>query len=81
MTPDERYLNDPTFKSVVDMLQGLIMQYELTPSEIRLAAMMAAIRAEERTVRRFVVPASPELHDLLHELHIKIKQEQKNEIY
>jgi hypothetical protein len=46
MTPDERYLNDPTFKSVVDMLQGLIMQYELTPSEIRLAAMMAAIRAE-----------------------------------
>jgi hypothetical protein len=52
MTPDERYLSviyavdDPTFKSVVDMLQGLIMQYELTPSEIRLAAMMAAIRAE-----------------------------------
>jgi hypothetical protein len=43
-----RYLNDPAFRHVVDCLQAMILNLELTPSEIREAAMYACCRIEMR---------------------------------
>lgn len=50
-TPQERYLNDPVFNRVVNMLRGLIRDAQLTPSEIREAAMLACIHHEMEATR------------------------------
>jgi hypothetical protein len=44
----ERYQNDATFHAAVDMLQSLILDLQLSPSEIREAAMFACYRVEMR---------------------------------
>jgi hypothetical protein len=62
--PEHRYANDPTYKAVVDSLEALIHRAELTPGEIREAAMYACIRYELRNMsamRRFVVKAGAPL--------------------
>lgn len=41
-----RYNNDPMVKALVDSLVSAIMNLQLTPSEIRECAMLAAIRYE-----------------------------------
>jgi hypothetical protein len=46
MTVEERYLNDSEFHNLVDLLETMIRRYQFTPSEIREAAMFAAIRYE-----------------------------------
>jgi hypothetical protein len=43
-----RYLNDPVFHHVVEFLRALLGQAQLTPSEVREAAMLACIIEEER---------------------------------
>lgn len=45
---DRRYENDPSFRAMVDTLQGVIISLELSPSEIRAAAVYAAYRVEVR---------------------------------
>lgn len=42
-----RYNNDPMVKALVDSLVSAIMNLQLTPSEIRECAMLAAIRYEQ----------------------------------
>lgn len=44
----ERYENDPVFHRYVDMMRMAIQELHLTPSELREAAMLAAIIEEER---------------------------------
>lgn len=68
---DERYRNDNMFRTLVDMLQGLIMKLEMSPSEIREAAMYACYRQElmnpkplrfefdPRNARSFFAPGDP----------------------
>ena len=51
LTPQQRYLSDPTFNRVVNYFEKLIHEAQLTPSEIREAAMLACIHYEEKTVR------------------------------
>lgn len=46
LTPEYRYANDQMFRSVVDVLVGLIESNQLTPVEIREAANHAAYRHE-----------------------------------
>ncbi len=46
--PRERYLRDPHFAAMVDMMVKHIMACDYTPTEIREAAMLAAIIYEER---------------------------------
>lgn len=43
----ERYLNDAHFHGYVDMMRKAIVDLHLTPSELREAAMLAALIEEE----------------------------------
>jgi hypothetical protein len=43
-----RYMHDPLIKALVDSLEHHIHALQLTPSEIRECAMLAAIRYEQR---------------------------------
>lgn len=45
-TLEDRYQNDPAFRHVVDSLQAIILGLELSPGEVREAAMFAAFRVE-----------------------------------
>ena len=45
---EDRYLNDPVFHNLVKTMESAIEKLELTPSEIRAAAMLAALRVEAR---------------------------------
>lgn len=53
----ERYENDATFRSVVDALERLVTEVQLTPSEVREAAMFACIRIEERRMPLYIAEA------------------------
>lgn len=52
---DERYENDQTFRQVVDLLQSVLLQNMLAPSELRTAATYAAIRYEMLNCRQHYV--------------------------
>lgn len=57
------YLNDPTFRAVVDCMVGWIRDMQVTPAEARTAAMLACIIVEEtRTVPPLVWPLARD-HD------------------
>lgn len=45
--PWSAYSNDPSFRRLVDALLGLISAADFTPSEIRQAAICAAIKWEQ----------------------------------
>jgi hypothetical protein len=46
MDAEDRYFHDPTFHALVDSMVDAIINLRLTPSELRDAAMYAAIRFE-----------------------------------
>jgi hypothetical protein len=48
MTPDERYHRDVQFKQLVDIMINAIRQAQFTPTELREAAILAAIKYEQR---------------------------------
>ena len=54
MTNDtrHRYLNDPIFHNMVNVLRNAIRELMLTPSEVREAAMLACVIEEERKPTR-----------------------------
>ena len=58
-TPNEKYVNDPSYRQLVDMLTALIHKAEFTPSEIREACMLACILHEQR-MRPVVISAEAE---------------------
>lgn len=45
---DARYHNDPVFHAVVDSMQKILIDLQLTPGELRDAAMYAAYLVEMR---------------------------------
>lgn len=47
----ERYQRDPTFHALVDAMYAQIAAAQVTPTEVREAAMMAQILWEEKNVR------------------------------
>lgn len=51
LTPEERYQNDPAFHMLVDWLERAIHQAQYTPSELRDAALLAAVHYEYRQTR------------------------------
>lgn len=51
MSKEERYLNDPMFHALVDMMLKAIVCGDFTPTEIREAAMLAQIKYEYTHVR------------------------------
>lgn len=50
VTPEQRFRRDPTFYHVVRSLENLVERCELTPSEIREAAVLACTRHEQRRI-------------------------------
>ena len=45
---DDRYRNDPAFHAMVDTMRAVIENMQLTPSEVREAAMYACYQTEMR---------------------------------
>lgn len=45
---EDRYLHDNTFRAVVDTLRAVVERLELTPSEVREAAVFACVLSETR---------------------------------
>ena len=52
LTPEERYRRDPMFRVLVDLLEHHIHMTNYTPTELREAAILAAIRYESTNIRR-----------------------------
>ncbi len=50
-TPDARYREDVKFRQLVDMMEAHLHSADFTPSEMREAAILAAINYERRRVR------------------------------
>lgn len=51
---DEQFLKDPMFATLVRTLEHLIYSMELTPFEVRQAAMYAAMRVEQTRVKPLI---------------------------
>jgi len=53
---DERYQTDPMFKQVVDCIAAWVLEYKITPTEAREAAMLACIKVENtRPTKPFLI--------------------------
>lgn len=55
-SPRERYMHDPQFATLVDMMCAYIHQCHYTPSEMREAVILASIIYEEQTIKTFQIP-------------------------
>ncbi len=51
MTAKERYMSDPTFHAIVDMLRQELRRSQFTPTELREAVILAATIHESETVQ------------------------------
>lgn len=54
----DRYDRDPVFHAMVNALEDMIEKLEMTPTEVREAAMYAVIRFEYRHLRN-ILPYNP----------------------
>ena len=54
-SPKEKYMNDPEYHQLVNMLESFIERARFTPSELREAAVLASINYEMRHVRDFAI--------------------------
>lgn len=54
-TVEARYQRDPHFHALVDSMYHAIVKLQLTPTEIREAAMLASIKAEVHHPRPFIL--------------------------
>lgn len=52
---EERCQRDPMFRGMVDLLESQIERLNLTPLEVREAAMFACVRFEMRHTKQFIV--------------------------
>lgn len=50
-TTKDKYINDPEFYRLVDIIGGLIREHKFTPSELREACICAAIRYEQEQLQ------------------------------
>lgn len=51
LTPNEAYQYDSTFRRVVDLMCAYLSEYEITPAELRQAAILAATMHEARHIK------------------------------
>lgn len=50
-TPEHRYVRDPLFRQLVDMMHECIRRCQYSPTEMREAAILACIHHDRITVR------------------------------
>lgn len=50
-TPKDKYMSDPEYNNLVNMLESLIERAHFTPSELREACILASINYEMRHIR------------------------------
>ena len=55
MLADERYLKDPVFAQLVEMIYIACVRGQFTPTEVREAATMAQIKYEMQNPRPIVI--------------------------
>ena len=55
-TVGNRYDRDPQFRTLVDMLEHLIDNAKMTPTEVREAAILATIHYEQRRIKSYIIP-------------------------
>jgi len=51
MSPRDKYMNDPEYNHLVQILEQMIEQARFTPSELREACVLASINYEMRHIR------------------------------
>lgn len=68
-TPRDRYNNDVAYRRVVDTMTHMLLTAQITPSEMREAAVLASINHESMTIRRYHIDLTPDLHRRLDEMH------------
>jgi hypothetical protein len=67
-TPREKYMNDPEYHHLVDMLESFVERAQFTPSELREACVLACINYEMRHVRQYTIdPRTEEAFRVLDE--------------
>lgn len=52
MLAEERYRDDPVFRNLVEMIYRAIVEKQYTATEVREAAMLAAIKYEQSYIRQ-----------------------------
>ena len=53
-TPEQKYMYDPDYHMLVDLLESFIYRNQYTPSEMREAAMFACIKYEMNQPKRTI---------------------------
>ena len=67
-TPRDKYINDPEYHHLVNMLESFIERSQFTPSELREACVLACINYEMRHVRSMTIdPRAEEAFRILDE--------------
>lgn len=51
MSPRDKYMNDPEYRQLVDLLEQFVERAQFSPSEMREAVILASINYEMRNVR------------------------------
>ncbi len=54
-SPREKYMNDPDYHRLVDMLEQFVERAQFSPSELREASVLACINYEMRHVREITI--------------------------
>ena len=65
-TPKDKYMNDPEYHALVNMLESFIHQARFTPSELREASILASINYEMQNIREMQI--DPRTQEALHTL-------------
>lgn len=74
-TPRDKYLHDPEYRRLVDVLEDFIEQARFTPSEMREAVILACINYEMKHVRQATFdPRTMEAFRILDEFTTKIRR-------
>lgn len=68
LSPEEAYKYDNTFRHIVDIMRAELSVYQITPAELRQAALLAATMHEMERVRPLLI-----LHD---SIYMKVPMDQ-----
>ena len=63
LSAEERYSRDPAFHTIVDMMVCAVDQLQLTPTELREAAVYACVRFEHMNMRSISATLGQRLPD------------------